>query len=402
MKRFSEALARFIERRPWWILIIVLVISGAAAPGVTLLKPETGFDALVSPNSEIAQDNSRYEEQFGGEPITVLLEGQREDIFSAENLAIISEFEQEFSDDERYRSIISPVTLLQTAIEEANQLPIEQMQLVGEPSLDNPLFVASVLYDTEGAVSPPMQPFIPDDEHVLIIVTPKGNLGDEEALQAAKDIEDFFSAHPLAEVDTTIVADTKLVDAISTSLGTNMVMLLVMVVLVMILILVLLFRVRWRLLSLLMVGVSALWTFGLMGYASVPLTMATMAVLPILVGLGIDYSIQFHNRYQEEVTRSKSVAVAMVTSLSRMFPAVGIALLATIIGFITLYISEVPMIQDFGMILAIGIILSYVTALFLLHGIVYLSDRRTPIKQLRKAATPLKWSASLSMHRVSK
>jgi len=374
MKRFSEALARFIKRRPWWILIIVLVLMGAAAPGVTLLDSETGFDALVSPNSEIAQDNSRYEEQFGGEPITVLLEGKLEDIFSSHSLAILSKFEQEFSDDERYRSILSPLTLLQIAIE-------------GEPSLDNPLFVATVLYDAEGAVSQAMQPFIPDDEHVLIIVTPQGNMDDEEALQAARDIEDFFSAHPLVEVDTTIIADTKLVDAISNSLGRNMVMLLVLVVLVMILILVLLFRVRWRLLSLLMVGISALWTFGLMGYASIPLTMATMAVLPILIGLGIDYSIQFHNRYQEEVTRSKSVGEAMVTSLSRMFPVVGIALLATIIGFITLYISEVPMIRDFGMVLAIGIILSYIVGLFLLHSIVYLGDRKAPIARLRKAAT---------------
>jgi hydrophobe/amphiphile efflux-3 (HAE3) family protein len=163
-----------------------------------------------------------------------------------------------------------------------------------------------------------------------------------------------------------------------------MMVLLVLALAVMVLILVLMFRVRWRLLSLLMVGISALWTFSLMGYCSIPLTMATMAVLPILIGLGIDYSIQFHNRYQEEVTRSKSVGEAIVTSLSRMFPSVGIALLATIIGFITLYISEVPMIREFGIALAVGIILSYIVALFLLHSIIYRADKRAPIAQLRK------------------
>ncbi len=387
MKRLSEALARFIARRPWWLLIIVLLVSGAAVPGITMLKSETGFDALVSPSSEIAQTNSRYEEQFGAEPIAVLLEGQLEDIFSAGNLTILYQFEQEFSNDERFRAIISPLTLLQIAIEEANQAQIEQMQLIGEPSLDNPLFIAAVLYDSEGAVSQEMQPFIPDDEHVLISVTPQGNMDDEEALQAATDIEDFFSAHPLAKVNVSIIADTKLVDAISTSLGENLMILLVLALAVMVLILVLMFRVRWRLLSLLIVGISALWTFGLMGYASIPLTMATMAVLPILIGLGIDYAIQFHNRYQEEVTRSKSVGEAIVISLSRMFPIAGIALLATIIGFITLYISQVPMIRDFGIVLAVGIVLSYIIALFLLHSIVYLADKRAPIDQLRKAAS---------------
>ena len=157
-------------------------------------------------------------------------------------------------------------------------------------------------------------------------------------------------------------------------------------VLAMIIVLVFLFRIRWRLLSLLMVGISALWTFGLMGYLSVPLTMASMAALPILIGLGIDFSIQFHNRYQEELTRSNSVSEAIIISISRMFPVVGIALLATIIGFITLFISEVPMIRDFGLTLAIGIVFSYMMGLFLLHSIVFLVDRNKSLERLQAAA----------------
>ena len=436
MKRLSEALARFVEHRPWWLIIVAIVLTAAAVPGITMLKTETGFNALVSSDSEISLGNSRYEEQFGGEPITILLEGQLDDIFSTDSLSILSDFEQEVSQDERYRAIIGPITLLQTAIEEANQArqafqeqiilaqeaaameasqaaaamglnelqqeqaaqqarakvlqefqpQIEQMQRIGEPSLDNPLFIAAVLYDSEGAINQLMQPFIPDDEHALIIITPRGNMEDEEALQAVKDIEDFFSVHPLAKANTTIVAGTKLVDAISKSMGKNFAILLGLSIVVMIAILLVMFRVRWRLLSLVMVGMAALWTFGLMGYFSVPITMTTMAVLPILIGLGIDFSIQFHNRYQEEVTKSNSVSEAIITSVSRMFPVVGIALLATIISFITLYISKVPMIRDFGMMLAIGIFISYLVGLFLLHSTIYLGDRRIPIDRLKQAS----------------
>jgi len=436
VKRLSEALARFVEHRPWWLIIVAIVLTAAAVPGITMLKTETGFNALVSSDSEISLGNSRYEEQFGGEPITILLEGQLDDIFSTDSLSILSDFEQEVSQDERYRAIIGPITLLQTAIEEANQArqafqeqiilaqeaaaiearqaaaamglnelqqeqaaqqarakvlqefqpQIEQMQRIGEPSLDNPLFIAAVLYDSEGAINQLMQPFIPDDEHALIIITPRGNMEDEEALQAVKDIEDFFSVQPLAKVNTTIVAGTKLVDAISKSMGKNFAILLGLSIVVMIAILLVMFRVRWRLLSLVMVGMAALWTFGLMGYFSVPITMTTMAVLPILIGLGIDFSIQFHNRYQEEVTKSNSVSEAIITSVSRMFPVVGIALLATIISFITLYISKVPMIRDFGMMLAIGIFISYLVGLFLLHSTIYLGDRRMPIDRLKQAS----------------
>jgi len=399
MKRITEALARFVLRRSWWLLLIVLLLSAAAIPGATMLNSETGFDALVSPSSEIAQDNARYEEQFGGEPIIVLLEGSLDDIFSTDNLAVLSEFEQQFSADERYRSIIGPLTVLRAAMEEVTQA---QIQLIGEPALDNPLFIAAVLYDDEGAVSPAMQSLVPDENHALVLVTPQGNLEDSQALRTARDIEDFFIVYPLSGVETTVIAATKLVDAISSSMSNNMKVLLALALAVMMLILTVLFRVRWRLLSLFMVGVGALWTFGIMGYVSIPLTMATMAVLPILIGLGVDYSIQFHNRYQEELIRTKTVGEAIVTSLSRMFPSVGIALLATIIGFITLYISEVPMIRDFGVVLAVGIVFSYLVALFLLHSIIYQSDKRTPIAKLRKESTEASGRIERILLRVGK
>lgn len=337
---------------------------------------------MVDSNSKIAQDNSRYEVQFGGEPITILLGGSLDNIFSTSNLATLSDFEQEFSADQRYLVINGPLTILQLAQQEA-----EEMQLIGEPQLSNPAFIASVLYDDAGAVSPAMQPFVPDISHAIITVTPRGNMSDPEALEATTDIEDFFSSHPLDGVKVTVASAARLVDSISSSIGGNIKVLLALSVAAMVLILVLTFRVRWRMISLFMVGLSALWTFGLMGYLGVPLTMATMAVLPILLGLGIDFSIQFHNRYQEEVTRSRTVAEAIVASVSGIFPVVGIALLATIIGFITLYISEVPMIREFGMVLAIGIVISYIVALFLLHSIVYLGDRKAEIKKLKEAAS---------------
>ena len=452
MKRLSEAIARFIERRPWWLVIVAIVLAAAAIPGITMLETETGFNALVSSNAKISKDNTRYEEKFGGEPITILLNGQLDDVFSAGNLVIMSQFEQEFSYNEHCCAVIGPTALIHMAIEEAIrasqafqeqialaqdeaatearqaaasmglselqqeeaaqqarlevlqrfQPQIEQMQAIGEPSLDNPLFVEAIIYDSEGAVNQEMRTLIPDNEHALIIVTPKGNLSDEEDLQVVRDIEDYFLAHPLTNLDTTVIASSKLVDAISKAMGKNMAILLGISVVVMTLILLGMFRVRWRLLSLLMVGVSALWTFGIMGYFSVPITMATMAILPILIGLGIDYSIQFHNRYQEEVTKAKSVGEAIIISISRMLSIVGIALLATIIGFITLFMSEVPMIRDFGMMLAVGIVFSYIVGLFMLHSIVYLGDKNKPMDLLSKASLKASGRIDRILSRIAK
>jgi len=183
-------------------------------------------------------------------------------------------------------------------------------------------------------------------------------------------------------VTSVVVGYSLVTEDISTSMKSNLLILLGLAVLVMLIVLSVLFRVRWRLLSLLMVGIGALWTFGFMGYISIPITMATMAVLPVLIGLGIDYPIQFHNRYQEEVARSKSVTQAVTISFVKMMPAVGIALLATGIGFATLYISSVPMIRDFGIILVVGVIFCYLVALFMLYSMVFLADKKVDVAKL--------------------
>jgi predicted RND superfamily exporter protein len=70
---------------------------------------------------------------------------------------------------------------------------------------------------------------------------------------------------------------------------------------IMIVVLFFVFKVRWRLLPLLIVLIAVIGTVGLMGWLQIPITMVSMAVFPILIGLGIDYGIQFHNRYAEEM-----------------------------------------------------------------------------------------------------
>jgi len=367
--RVSEALARFIERHPVWFITLAIIISAAAVPGISLLETETGFSALVSSDADISMDNSRYESAFGGEPFTVLLTGQTADILSPENLMVMAELEQYVTADERYCCLQSPLTLLEA--------------VTGQSYLQNPQAITAALYADGGQLNPLLQPLFPDDGHALIMLIPAGNLNDSEALEASRYVEEFFLSNPLEGTTAIVVSDAGLINAITVSIGRNIAILLGLSLIVMTVVLLLFFRVRWRLLSLAMVGISALWTFGLMGYLSVPMSMATMAVLPILIGLGIDFSIQFHNRYQEEITRCGSVSRAIVVSISRMFPVVGVALLATIAGFITLYISEVPMIRDFGIMLAAGIVISYLVGLFLLHSIVYLADRRTPVERLK-------------------
>jgi len=436
VKNIFNSLNNIVERIPRWVILIVVVFSLAAIPGTILLKTDSSLNPLVSPNSTVSKDTQRYQAKFGNDPITVILSGHLQDIFSTSNLAQLNIFEQGFPANHEC-DIISPVTILNQAIKQAVQTQqnlqtqivqaqqeaaqaakqqaaaadlgpaeqekaaeqaqaqvlqkfqstIDQLNQMGEPSLDNPKFVAAVLYNQDGSINSSLTSLIPDQEHALIVVTPAGNLGAGDSLKISHDVENYFNTNKLQNVTTTAAGFTLVTEAISSSMKSNLLILLGLAVVVMVVVLFALFRIRWRLLSLLMVGIGALWTFGFMGYISIPITMATMAVLPVLIGLGIDYPIQFHNRYQEEIARSNSVPQAVTNSFLKMAPAVGIALLATAIGFGTLYVSSVPMIRDFGIILVVGVVLCYLIALFLLYSVVFLGDKRVAVAKLGQVST---------------
>src|SRR5690625_6108834 len=81
---------------------------------------------------------------------------------------------------------------------------------------------------------------------------------------------------------------------------------MVLALLIMIVVLFFVFKVHWRLLPLLTVLIAVIGTVGIMGWLQIPITMVSMAVFPILIGLGIDYAIQFQNRYAEERDRKST------------------------------------------------------------------------------------------------
>src|SRR5690625_1933854 len=85
---------------------------------------------------------------------------------------------------------------------------------------------------------------------------------------------------------------------------------------------------------------------------------------------------------------------SLKNTITKMVPAVFTAMIATALGFIALYTSPVPMIQDFGKMLTIGLIVSFVLGIFLLIPILFTRDyffindkMKQPKKRRRKERT---------------
>ncbi len=197
-------------------------------------------------------------------------------------------------------------------------------------------------------------PFFPDDRHALIITRLVGNASIEQegagSDWAIANTENL--SFPNATVTTAGAA--QLLNDINNYLKGGMLTLGALAVAIMAVILLVLFNVRWRLLPLAIVLIGVIWAFGLAGYLGIPLTLVTISGLPVMLGIGIDYSIQMHARVEEEVVIDHSEH-PIQESARNLGPALLVVTFDAVFAFAALQFSKVPMIRDFGVLLAVGV-----------------------------------------------
>jgi predicted RND superfamily exporter protein len=85
-------------------------------------------------------------------------------------------------------------------------------------------------------------------------------------------------------------------------------------------------------------------------------------VLPILIGLGVDYAIQLQARYDEALVDDTNPMEAARAAASRAGPTIATACLATVAGFLALLLSPIPMVRGFGVLMVVGIAIAFLLA----------------------------------------
>jgi hydrophobe/amphiphile efflux-3 (HAE3) family protein len=415
-----------LGRRTVLTLVVAALLTGVLAWGVAGLEFATGQDSYLDASSDIAQDNERYQSLFGGETMVVLFTmapGHTVvDLFSAANRETFAAVEAELEARPVIEAVVSPVGLLtwtqdmvasgvateiltRTAGREPNPdaaalrqqdlaLTATRLAAAGEQTLDNPTWVEFLVYGNDGftlgpggelvAPSPdelvvrrPLQAFIRDSEHVIFAAVLVGNSALDELAAGSSAVQEAFAGHAFEHAELTVTGTPTFLTEINDYLQGGMLVLGAIAVLVMIVILVVAFKVRWRLLPLLGMVVGVVWGFGAFGFTGTTLSLVTIAGLPILIGMGIEFAIQVQNRIEEERARDRSPDPFGET-LARMGPPLLAAAAAAVIAFLTMRISKVPMVQDFGVLLSIGIIALLVAGVVLPTTIIGARERRRP------------------------
>ena len=228
------------------------------------------------------------------------------------------------------------------------------------PSIDDPEFVSALVFDATRGASTPKARFaylFPSSESALIQVRLKPGLTDEQREEAVALVREAVQMPQwkLSKAEYTVTGAPVVADDLTGALAGSTLRLLIAGLVLMALVLALVFRSRLRLVPLVVALAAVAITFGATALLGLPLTMASIAVLPVLLGLGVDYAIQYQARVQEEGGPETAARVAV--------PVIATAALATGVGFLVLLLSPVPMVRGFGALLVAGIAIAFALAL---------------------------------------
>lgn len=323
------------------VVIGVILVMMFFASGVTM---KTGTETYVDITSPSGSTIKHYEDTYSSDSVILMFEGDA--VYMPETLDYIRDLSNDIENEYQVVSVSSIIDLVD--IYNNGVIPGSEAEIKSIVSKNKDLIPGA---STTG-------------EMTLMSVVVQPGLSDSASSAALSNIRSVVAVHtPPPGISVTVTGMAAFQDEMKTSMGSSTGMLIGLAMLLMVVAMAFLFgHVRYRFLPVLIVMMGVIVSFGVMGASGTGLTMMVMAAFPVMIGIGIDYAIQFQTRFDEEV-RKGSIDEAVYITVTQSGSAVAIAMVATSLGFVALATAPFPMVVDFGVICVVGVLSCYLCAL---------------------------------------
>ena len=212
----------------------------------------------------------------------------------------------------------------------------------------------------------------------IIMINLEPDLSTEEKKEVGQTIRGLASTHN-SESGSDIQAETFSVDLLAYDVDqstqqTNLLMALGMLVVTTVL-LWLSFR-DWSYVAfpIITLVLSVFWTFSFAGMLGIKLTALAVAVIPLVVGLGIDFAVHLSRRYQEGLKAGNSIEESLLDAQLHTGQALTLAMVTTVIAFLSGISAGVGPVRDFSLLCAIGIFTSFILSILFYTSLRYVLD----------------------------
>ncbi len=140
--------------------------------------------------------------------------------------------------------------------------------------------------------------------------------------------------------------------------------------------------VRATFISMSIVIVGVMWSFGVLGLLQYEITVLTALIPPLIIVIGIPNCIFLINKYQQEIKKHGNQALSLQRVISKIGNATLMTNITTASGFATFIITDSKLLKEFGIVASINIIGIFVLSLLVIP-IVYSFMKLPKTKHLK-------------------
>ena len=383
----EDTLQRINDRaieRPRTVVALFLVATIVFAAGIPLITtasdPNDSFSEGIEAQEAFDAVEAQFEDPFTPDEETTQVIHSGNNVLSREamlqNLALLERIDGR--DDLRMESANGPATLVAQSLDPSADTPTEQRRVI-QQATDSEIRRAV----REAGTDPRFSQVVSDDFNqnqptastsitVISHDVPK-EFTDDDVQNIQVSIDELADEEP---ADMRAFGQGVFSDELGSIVGDSVAIVMPVVLFLLLAFLVVAYRDPIDLgLGLAALLMTAIWTFGFLGYAGIPFGQQVIAVPVLLLAVGVDFGIHIINRYREETVQGVDPVPAMQIANNQLAIAFFIVTATAVFGFGANIVSDLRPIQELGISSSVGIVATYLIFGFFLPSAKLETDR---------------------------
>lgn len=366
-KTVPQQVAEFTVERRRLLLILACLLSLLLGSGIIRTSFDTSFSALLTRSDPYIEEFDALQAEFP-DAITIsfaFIPQEGKTVFHKSVLGAIVQLKESYASipfAERLSSLIdyvSPETRKRLFIRPLQNYTQAELDALLEPALEDRLLTANLLTQ-DGGLS------------FASITTSADQSSPEQRAQIAEATlalrEQLRSQNPSLGIH--VNSDVLLEQSSQQAMIDDLTTLLPFVILACVLVICYCFRsITLGICILSHTLFTILCTVGTLAYLGFAFNSISVMAPLVVVIISVANSVHIISIYKQSLHAGNAGITAMQESVSRNFQPISLAAVTTTIGFSSLNMSSSPAIQDFGQIVAVGIVFAYLFTLTILPAL---------------------------------
>lgn len=360
--KFLDFVSDFQFKHSGLVIIIALLVSLFLGFGLFNVGMQSDMDKMMPQDLDIYKLSDRIKDNFGGQDASFVLlriedsdKGGVYDIRDPLVVRFLVELEEELSGEDLIESVGSVGNLF------------------GSETIPGSLAESRQIFNSV----PGVENYFSRDYSATMVMISSDLGGGEEKI---KELEEIISeaVSRTAKPDglkiyvtgtpqiRSMILDLLVKDAVFTLLFAAVIIFLLLIVIER--------NFNKALLIFLPLTFGIFWTLGSMGWLGIKLSIATVGIGAMILGLGVEYGVFIVSRYNEERVKNDS-QISLRIAVRDVGGSVLGSGTTTVTGFLALTFSMMPVMRDLGLSLALGITFSLIAAVFVNPAVIVSEER---------------------------